>query len=472
MTSHPPRLWPLSHVAGTLAALALLWLSWRAPLFNWVDIDVYTAGGRAVLGETPLYAVSVHGLPFTYPPFAGVVFVPLALLATPAARVVLTVLSVAAYLGAGAVVARRLGLGLSRSLPVLLLGLTLEPLRFTLQLGQINTLLLLAVVLDCLVVRRGRGWLVGLAAGIKITPGVFVLYFALKRDWAAVRRSAFGFLASVAVGALVLPHESWSFWSGGFAALSKWGDTILVNVVNQSAYAAAMRLAGTVDLPRASSLVLGALAVSLGLWVAKRSLAGGDEVTALVAVSVGGLLASPVSWSHHWVWMLPGLLVLLARGRPASFAVLAGVFALAPMILDQPEPLRMLEVQMSPLHRVISVAYTLAGILWLLVAAAPVTDLAPWRRGVTALVQYRARLSATGPAHETPTSPPGLLASISGDPAPSGAVRGPARSPAGLLRTGEIPLGPTGRDPSFRSAGANQSLSSGQETSEEVLHVR
>jgi len=42
------------------------------------------------------------------------------------------------------------------------------------------------------------------------------------------------------------------------------------------------------------------------------------------------LLTSPISWSHHWVWFVPAVLVLLAQGRRRAAVVLALVPALAP----------------------------------------------------------------------------------------------------------------------------------------------
>jgi hypothetical protein len=44
--------------------------------------------------------------------------------------------------------------------------------------------------------------------GIKVVPGVFVLYFALQRDWRSARRAAYGFMATVACGAIVAPQDS------------------------------------------------------------------------------------------------------------------------------------------------------------------------------------------------------------------------------------------------------------------------
>ena len=98
-------------------------------------------------------------------------------------------------------------------------------------------------------------------------------------------------------------------------------------------------------------------------------LAEGDDVAGLVAVAVGGLLASPVSWTHHWLWALPGTLVLASRGRSRWAVGLGVLFWLGPMWFLVPGELR--ELDFGPAQRVVSLAYVLAGLVWLAVASRP-----------------------------------------------------------------------------------------------------
>ena len=123
------RLWPLRHVTGLLLALAAVWMTWahlRAGI--WVDLDVYRLGGQAIVDGSPLYEQSIHGLPFTYPPFAAVLFMPLTLVGTSASRYVMVGLTFAAYLAVGTIVARRLRLSPQQAVPLVVLGLAAEPL--------------------------------------------------------------------------------------------------------------------------------------------------------------------------------------------------------------------------------------------------------------------------------------------------------------------------------------------------------
>lgn len=60
-----------------------------------------------------------------------------------------------------------------------------------------------------------------------------------------------------------------------------------------------------------------------GLWIARRAASAARGV---LVVAFTGLLVSPISWSHHWVWCVPLLAVLLAEGRMRTAATVAVVF--------------------------------------------------------------------------------------------------------------------------------------------------
>lgn len=319
-------------VLATVLGAAMVWLTWHSIRKGiWVDLDVYVAGGRAVLDREDLYAVSVHDLPFTYPPFAAVVFVPLALLPDVLARAVLTLVSLAALATVVEVLRRRLALTPLQVVPTVLVVLALEPLLRTLLLGQVNAVLIALVVLDCLVVpERHRGWLIGVAAGIKLTPAIFVVWLLLRREWGAALRAAAAGLVTVVVGLVVAPSSSWFYWTGGFGDLGRFGAAAVLGTDNQSLSAVVARLAGLTSVPAPLALGCGLVAVAMGAWVAARCLRRGDDVGALLAVALGGLLASPVSWSHHWLWVAPLLLWAVAARRNAWAVVVAAVCWLGP----------------------------------------------------------------------------------------------------------------------------------------------
>jgi len=285
-----------------------------------------------VIHHEPLYSVSVHGLPFTYSPFAAVLFVPFELAGTVAARWALSVASMGCYALVVVVLARRLRMNMARAVLVGLAGLAFETFVRNILLGQINLVLLALVVVDCFVVpARYRGMLIGIAAGIKLLPGVFILFLVLKREWGAALRCGGAFAVTVGLGAVFAPRDSWQFWSGGFINLSRFGVEAVIGGDNQSLTAAFMRLARDVSPPPIILLVLSVGVMALGLFAAKRQIDSGNDVTGLLSIAFASLLASPISWTHHWVWIVPALLVLVQTGHRIAAGLVASIFAIGPM---------------------------------------------------------------------------------------------------------------------------------------------
>jgi alpha-1,2-mannosyltransferase len=312
-----------------LAVVALFCLRWSGVNSgNWADLDVYTRGAQAIVAGTPLYEPQAGVLPFTYSPFAAVFFTPLHLLSSTGARWVFTIGSLVSYLVAVGVCGWRLRLPWRHLALVALAGMALEPFVRTMLLGQVNLYLMAAVVVDCLVIRSShRGWLVGVAAGNKVVPGVFVLYFVLQRDWRSALRAACGFLVTVAIGAIVAPQDSLRYWTGGLFGISHWGPVAVVDGKNQSLIGELARISHNPSPLMVTALVLAASGLVLGIAAAHRQLQIGDDVAALTAVAVGGLLASPLSWTHHWVWGVPAIMVLVSRRHWVTAWLLGVVFA-------------------------------------------------------------------------------------------------------------------------------------------------
>jgi alpha-1,2-mannosyltransferase len=166
-----PWLLPLA-LALHLVTVAI----WTTGLTALYDLRVYRAGGRALLDGAPLYDGFVFWvLHFTYPPFAAVVFTPLALIPAGLAKIAFSVVNVAALVGVIWLSLRALGDPRRRLTATLALtgGLFwLEPVRSTVTIGQVNLLLLLVVVWDLTrpSTARHQGIGIGIAAGIKLVP--------------------------------------------------------------------------------------------------------------------------------------------------------------------------------------------------------------------------------------------------------------------------------------------------------------
>ena len=322
---------PLPALLALLAVVALLWLRWSVVRGNWADLDVYVRGAQAIMSRTPLYEQPAGVLPFTYSPFAAVLFTPLHLLGTTGARWAFTLGSLVSYLVVVGACSWRLRLPWRHLALVALAGTALEPFMRTILLGQVNLYLMAAVVIDCLILRTSRrGWLVGLAAGIKVVPGVFVLWFVLQRDWRSARRAGCGFLVTVVVGAVVAPQDSLRYWGGGLFGISHWGPAAVVDGKNQSLVGQLIRVSQNPSPLMVTELVLFAAGLALAMTAARRQLRIGDDVAALTAIAIGGLLASPLSWTHHWVWSVPAIMVLVSRRQWVSAWLFGSVFAAGP----------------------------------------------------------------------------------------------------------------------------------------------
>ncbi len=297
------------------------------------DLSVYRYGGRAVLDGIALYDVDdpVTGLPFTYPPIAAVLMVPLALPPEWLVAALWTGASVAALAAVVVVVRRSLGLAAAGWWVALVVvgSLALEPVGQTLAFGQVNLLLMLVIVVDLLAPkRRWSGALLGVAAGVKLTPLVFVVLLVLVGRRSAALRAVATFVATVAVGFAVMPRGATSYWTDGLVDPSRVGPPWLAH--NQSVTGALTRLLDREPPTLLWLAVAGPLAVAVVL-VAAAWWRRGDPVLAVGLASIATLLASPTSWSHHWVWAVPLGLVLWERSRPVALAWVA-VFAARPIL--------------------------------------------------------------------------------------------------------------------------------------------
>jgi alpha-1,2-mannosyltransferase len=346
--------------AALLGLVALYWLRWSGVNSgNWVDLDVYVRGGQAVIDGAPLYQSQPGVLPFTYSPFAALAFTPLHLLSSNIARFLFTVGSLVSYLVAVLVCGWRLQLRRRRVALFAVAAMALEPFVRTVLLGQVNLYLMSAVVVDCLLVRAShRGWLVGVAAGIKVVPGVFVLYFLLKGDWRSAVRAGCGFLVTVACGAVLAPQDSLRYWTGGLLGISHWGPVAVVDGKNQSFVGELARLSHNPSPLMVTSLAVAAFGLVLAAAAAHRQLRRGDDVAGLTAVAIGGLLASPLSWTHHWVWAVPAVMVLVSRRQWVPAWLLGALFAVgsARGVTLQPS-----QDSLTLLQQVASATYVVAG---------------------------------------------------------------------------------------------------------------
>ncbi|HEY5856882.1 MAG TPA: glycosyltransferase 87 family protein [Aldersonia sp.] len=311
-----------------------------------LDLDVYRLGGTVfahgdpIYGQLPLTAFGTP-LPFTYPPLAAISFAPMSWMSLTAASTIMTIVSIVALAASILLTMRSLGitdtaLWLSGGAAALGLAFVAEPVFSTLNYGQVN-LLLMALVLADLLPRKTpwpRGLLIGFVAAFKLTPAIFVLYLLLRRDVRAVLVTGISFVAFTLLGFVLAFGDSAKYWTQILPDSNRIGRPAYP--ANQSLTGVLARL-GVEDL-RTPLWLLGSLVVlALAVVAMRRALAADQTALAVCVNALAGLLISPVSWSHHWVWAVPILLtlgVLAWRRRSLSLGLWvllgAAMFGFAP----------------------------------------------------------------------------------------------------------------------------------------------
>ncbi|AUG77476.1 transferase [Kitasatospora sp. MMS16-BH015] len=357
-----------------------------------VDMIVYRAEGAAVADGHDLYALRVTewNLPATYPPFAAMLFVPTTWVGVGLLRVLITsgnlvLLAVLAHLSFKLTGWPRRELRPVGVVLVTGLGVWLEPVFTTLRYGQIN------LALACLVLwdltrsdgHRSKGVAIGIAAGIKLTPGLFAVYLLITGRVRAALVAGFTFLATFAIGAVTLPDATWGFWTKYLYDSSRVGRTEIVD--NQSIRGAVARLMHTAD-PGSLATAVAALVAVAGLaaavwahrsepWLPR------SEAWGVCCASVTAVLISPISWTHHW-WCCVPLLVLLAaeaaqersrpaavrrlRWRPVFWATLLAFLSYAMWLVPHKGDL---DSHLPALHQLPASIYPVVGLCFLALAA-------------------------------------------------------------------------------------------------------
>jgi len=304
------------------------------------DLQVYVAAVHDMLAGKDIYATRtpVWNLPFIYPPIAAVLMIPLAV----GPYVMWQIVWTAGLIGAQTSVLIRCGLPRGPILAVLnvLLVLVVEPIRTTLGYGQINTFLLFLVVADLLPRRPGlplarrrvipRGWLIGLAAALKLTPALFIVFAFVLGKKRLAGHGLLSYVVFTGIGAIVQFGPTVAFY-GGVLHGNIGAPAPPYYVGNQSITGAVTRLARSGS---ASFVVLGlaisAIVALLALLVARHWWRGGpaSKTFALGLVGMATCLASPLSWTHHFVWVVPlGVGLAATRALPRWARVVGAVWA-------------------------------------------------------------------------------------------------------------------------------------------------
>jgi alpha-1,2-mannosyltransferase len=313
---------PILLAISIIARLASTMVYYFVAGDGFFDLHVYVLGGAALNHPGTLYEafyvdpLKGEYLPFTYPTFAAMVFYPLHLLPFGLVAFIWQVGLIAAVYAIVRISQRMLGSGGRRTAMLwTAVAVWLEPVGSSIQSGQVGIFLVLAVLYAAYSTRWWlSGLLIGVGAGVKLTPAITGLYFLGMRRWAAAAFSAVVYFATVGLAYAVLPADTGRYFP---RQMLEAGQTLPIGSSwNQSWLGGISRILGYDPGPH--PLVIGAIAVTAVLavlaWRALGSVGGErDRLGSLLVVQLFGLMASPVSWIHHWVWVVP-LMVWLIHG--------------------------------------------------------------------------------------------------------------------------------------------------------------
>ncbi|MEV4627616.1 glycosyltransferase 87 family protein [Micromonospora sp. NPDC049523] len=346
----------------TVARLGIIAATWYAAWlsidafgrpYNFFDMKIYHGAIVWWASGNDLYSfiAPMTTLGFTYPPFAALIMLPMAWFPVGAAGWLNVFASLAALTVVLTALLRptveRLGWSLWFVVGIAVpLAVAIEPVRETLGYGQVNLLLFGLIMADLVALRwRARrgirtGWTdrplrrfffsgawagvgIGLATSVKLTPALFILYFLLTRQWRAAM-TAIGTTIGVTLATFAIAgRESMSYFTSVIWQTERVGAADMTP--NQSLAGVLARLYDSIETPGLLWLSFALVILAIGLSRAGNAHADGDELTAFTLVGLTANVISPVSWSHHLVWVVPAVIVLAdtaLRRRRASRGLL------------------------------------------------------------------------------------------------------------------------------------------------------
>jgi alpha-1,2-mannosyltransferase len=324
---HVPQRWQWPLAIGLIALAALpgvlrYLVFW--PMDQWqVDVEVYREAGVSIMTGRPIYAAMTEApqlLPFTYPPFAALLALPLAWVPFGVAGWLWTAAQVAATTAIVWYAGWRLIHRADGWVPLALAALVapmlwLHPVSDGIRFGQVNAFMVLACLMDLRRPRPGLlrhvppGMLVGLAMSIKLTPGVFVIHYLLNRRWREAA-TAVGTAVGVTLGAWVLlPEASFAFWGGALQDPARLGPNF--GTSNQSMRGFLLRVGPEGGVGTAIWLALVVVVGVFGFRLARQMWLRGDSIGEVAVVGLLACLLSPVAWIHHYHWIVVVIFALL-----------------------------------------------------------------------------------------------------------------------------------------------------------------
>jgi alpha-1,2-mannosyltransferase len=316
------------------ALLILPYIIQYGKLIPWqpstIDLQVYVYAVKDMLAGKDIFDTTTPfwNLYFIYPPIAAILMTPLAF----GPYVLWQVVWTAGLVWAQQSVLKRCGAprGWKLGLIGIAVLLAMEPIRTTLGYGQVNTILMALVVADLLPDAPGerrripQGTLIGLATAIKLTPALFVVFaFLIGKSRVAIT-AMISFAVFTGIGAILLFGETLMFFGGLAGGETRTASPLYTG--NQSLLGVFFRLGDSSRTTTLAGLAVSAVLAVLGCLVAAHWWRHGEKVFAVALVGLTTCLASPLSWTHHYVWILPMAMAVLSSGVPRWARYVGGLW--------------------------------------------------------------------------------------------------------------------------------------------------
>jgi hypothetical protein len=272
--------------------------------------------------------------PFIYPPPALLMIWPLHFFSYEGAKALMLVVNHACLLFAiGFMLSRLFAEEFARSPGLFAAALTIayslffDPAVVTVQLGQVNLLLLVFVCLTWHALKTNAGaWSIAiplsLAIVIKTYPALLLLLLVSCRRYKAAAFTVGLFALFCAMSYVLLPSGIWADWitkvlpNGDEAHPGPWNQNIRAFIAR--AFMPNQFSEPLIALPglvKPSIMLLSAVVFGVTLWLSYRSWRRPDgtrRVDALMSLYLLTIfLIAPVSWEHHFIYLLPALILVI-----------------------------------------------------------------------------------------------------------------------------------------------------------------
>lgn len=303
--------------------------------FGMADLHGQLAAGNALAqGENPYAGLFEQGDGFVFPPFSIALFVPLSLLPEAVVEWLLVAGLVGAAIGIARLAQRNEKLTTNGLLLVLAVVLGSEVWHDSVMFGQISLFLVLAVLYDGSLPERSRwkGVLLGITAAIKLTPLAIVPFLLVGRQYRMAFRGLAVFVLASALGFLVAPGPSRTYWADLL-----WWTTRIDDTSSPDNFSMRGALERSFEAPVATSLwiALGMVFATSLCWLIYRRTGLATPIGATELSVIGGLASlvlAPITWTHHMGWMVVAVPLLWTRGF-RGLAVGTAIAAVMPLFI-------------------------------------------------------------------------------------------------------------------------------------------